>query len=125
MIWITSDDIVRLHSQVIRMTGGLDGIRDSGVLDSAVNAPMQTFGGRDLFASEVEKIVRLGYGLASNHAFIDGNKRIGALVVQLLLKWNGYKLSLQEGELSDIFIAVADGTANENDLLQWVQQHLE
>lgn len=125
MIWITSDDIVGLHSQVIRMTGGLDGIRDSGVLDSAVNAPMQTFGGRDLFASEVEKIVRLGYGLASNHAFIDGNKRIGALVVQLLLKWNGYKLSLQEGELSDIFIAVADGTANETDLLLWVQRHLE
>ncbi len=65
---------------------------------------LQSFGGQDLFPTAVEKIARLGYGLAANHAFIDGNKRIGAMIVQLLLKWNGYQLKLQSGELADMFI---------------------
>lgn len=124
MIWVTADDVVRLHTQLIQTTGGLDGIRDRGILESAIAAPLQTFGGEELFPGEVEKIARLGYGLASNHAFVDGNKRIGALMVQLLLKWNGYKLTLRPGELSDMFISIADGTSNENDLLQWIQKHL-
>lgn len=59
----------------------------------------------------MEKIARLGYGLASNHAFLDGNKRIGAMMTQLLLRWNGYPLTLQPGELSDMFISLAAGTA--------------
>ena len=71
-----------------------------------------------------EKIARLGYGLTANHAFIDGNKRIGAMLVQLLLKWNGYQLKLKTGELAAMFIAVADGSANEAILLHWIQTHL-
>lgn len=72
----------------------------------------------------LKKIVRLGYGLARNHAFIDGNKRIGALMVQLLLKWNGYKLVLKSGELADMFISIANGASSEEDLLHWIQQHI-
>jgi len=124
MIWVTVDDVIRLHTQVIEATGGLDGIRDVNILASALAAPLQTFGGEELFPSVVEKIARLGYGLASNHAFIDGNKRTGALMVQLLLKWNGYQFTLKPGELADMFISIADGTASENDLLQWIQKHL-
>ncbi|MBQ2661182.1 MAG: type II toxin-antitoxin system death-on-curing family toxin [Clostridia bacterium] len=61
------------------------------------------------------------YGLAANHAFIDGNKRIGAMMTQLLLKWNGYSLSLNPGELADMFISIADGKTSEKDLLQWIK----
>lgn len=125
MIWITAEDVIRLHSQVIQATGGLDGIRDCSVLESAVCAPLQTFGGQELFPSEIEKIARLGYGLASNHAFVDGNKRIGALMTQLLLQWNGYRIELEVGELADMFISVADNAANETDLLEWIRQHLK
>ena len=125
MIWITVDDVIRLHSQVIQVTGGLDGIRDHSALESAVCAPLQTFGGQELFSSEIEKIARLGYGLASNHAFVDGNKRIGALMTQLLLQWNGYRLELEAGELADMFISVADNAANETDLLEWIRRHLK
>lgn len=125
MIWITADDIIRLHEQVIYKTGGIDGIRDRDLLESAMAAPMQTFDGHELFKSEIEKIARLGYGLASNHAFLDGNKRIGALAVQLLLKWNGYRLILRSGELANIFIQVANGAADENCLLQWIKEHLD
>ena len=123
MIWVSSDDVIRLHAQLIQATGGFDGIRDIGILDSALSAPLQTFGGQELFPDTLEKIARLGYGLAKNHAFVDGNKRIGALMVQLLLKWNGYSFSLKPGELSDMFISVADGTSAESDLLQWMKEH--
>lgn len=125
MIWISAEDVVKLHSQVIQTTGGLDGIRDHSVLESALCAPLQTFGGQELFPSEIAKIARLGYGLASNHAFVDGNKRIGALMTQLILKWNGYWLELEAGELADMFISIADNTADEAGLLEWIRRHLK
>ena len=124
MIWTTSENVIIIHSRIIERTGGIDGIRDKNALDSAVAAPMQTFDGLELFESEVEKIARLGFGLAANHAFLDGNKRIGAMMMQLLLKWNGYDLVLAEGELADMFISIADGKSTENDLLKWIKKHL-
>lgn len=124
MIWITADDVIAIHSRVIEKSGGLDGLRDRNILESATSAPLQSFGGKELFPTDLEKIARIGFGLAANHAFLDGNKRIGAMVVQLLLKWNGYALHLQQGELADLFIAIADGSAKEEDLLRWIKQHL-
>jgi len=124
MIWITADDVILIHSRIIKVAGGIDGLRDRPGLEAAVAAPLQTFGGEDLFPGELEKIARLGFGLASNHAFLDGNKRIGAMMTQLMLKWNGYRLSLAEGELADMFIAIADGTRSEEDLLAWIQAHI-
>lgn len=125
MIWITTDDVIQIHSLVIQRSGGMDGLRDRASLEAAVSAPMQSFGGQDLYPTTVEKIARLGYGLASKHAFVDGNKRIGAMMTQLLLKWNGFQMSLRSGELADMFIAIADGSAKESDLLDWIQEHLE
>lgn len=124
MIWISAEDILLIHSRVIEGSGGLDGLRDSAGLEAAIAAPMQTFDGQELYTSDIEKIARLGFGLASNHAFVDGNKRISAMMTQLLLKWNGYDLTLRTGELADMFIAIADGTAKEKDLLDWVYAHL-
>ena len=124
MIWISAEDILLIHSRVIEGSGGLDGLRDSAGLEAAIAAPMQTFDGQELYPSDIEKIARLGLGLASNHAFVDGNKRISAMMTQLLLKWNGYDLTLRTGELADMFIAIADGTANGKDLLDWVYAHL-
>lgn len=125
MIWVTVDDIILIHSRIIQVTGGIDGLRDRSGLEAALAAPFQTFGGKDLFPSELEKIARLGFGLASNHAFIDGNKRIGAMMTQLLLKWNGYSLTLSEGELSEMFISIAEGKQKAEDLLKWIQAHLD
>lgn len=124
MIWISAEDILLIHSRVIEGSGGLDGLRDRNGLEAAIAAPMQTFDGQELYPSDIEKIARLGFGLASNHAFVDGNKRISAMMTQLLLKWNGYDLTLRTGELADMFIALADGTAKEKDLLDWVYAHL-
>ena len=124
MIWISAEDVILIHSRVIEGSGGLDGLRDRDGLEAAVSAPMQTFDGKQLYPTDLEKIARLGFGLASNHAFVDGNKRIGAMMTQLLLKWNGYDLTLHTGELADMFIAIADGTAKEKDLLDWISKHL-
>ena len=124
MIWISAEDVILIHSRVIEGSGGLDGLRDRDGLEAAVSAPMQTFDGKELYPTDLEKIARLGFGLASNHAFVDGNKRIGAMMTQLLLKWNGYNLTLRSGELADMFIAISVGTAKEKDLLDWISRHL-
>lgn len=122
MIWITVEQVIAVHAYLINETGGTAGIRDKAGLEAAIAAPLQSFDGLDLFPTILEKIARIGYGLAANHAFVDGNKRIGAMVTQLLLRWNGYTLSLQENELADMFIDIAAGKANEEDLLYWLER---
>ena len=124
MIWINADDVIEIHNRIIQVSGGMLGLRDRAALEAAIAAPMQTFGDEDLFPTETEKIARIGFGLASNHAFIDGNKRIGAMMVQLLLKWNGYTLSLEKGELADMFITIASGAATAEDLHDWILRHI-
>lgn len=121
MIWVTAEDVVAIHSRIIQVSGGIDGLRDRAGLEAAIAAPLQSFGGEDLFPTDIEKIARIGFGLASNHAFIDGNKRIGAMVTQLLLKWNGYQFQLEQNELADMFIGIADGTKDETELRDKVQ----
>ena len=124
MIWTDVEQVIEIHSAIIRKTGGLDGLRDRNALDAAIEAPLQTFFGQDLFASELEKIARLSVGLVMNHAFVDGNKRIGAMMMQLLLQWNGYWIRIRTGELADIMIAVASGTADDRDLKHWIEERL-
>ena len=124
MIWVTAEDVVAIHSRIIQVSGGIDGLRDRAGLEAAIAAPLQSFGGEDFYPTTIDKIARLGYGLAANHAFIDGNKRIGALMTQLLLQWNGYRLVLNRGELADMFIAIADGSAGEIELLDWINKRI-
>ena len=124
MIWVTAEDVILIHSRIIAVSGGIYGLRDRAGLEAAIAAPFQSFGGEDFFPADLEKIARIGFGLASNHAFLDGNKRIGAMMVQLLLKWNGYRISLKEGELADMFIGIASGEKGADDLLRWIQDHI-
>lgn len=82
MIWVTVEDVILVHSRVIHGSGGLDGLRDRAGLEAAIAPPLQSFGGQDLFPSTVQKIARLGYGLAANHAFVDGKAN-----EDMLLSW--------------------------------------
>ena len=124
MIKFSKDKVLLLHKLIAEETGGSVGIRDEALLESALENAFSGFGGQEFYPSKEEKGARLGYTLISNHAFVDGNKRIGAMMTQLLLKWNGYDLTLHTGELADMFIAIADGTAKEKDLLDWIHRHL-
>ncbi len=114
-----------LHSQLIAETGGTDGIRDEGLLDSALSAPFQSFADTEVYPSIQQKAARLGYGLVKNHAFVDGNKRIGAHAMLVFLVLNKIELDYTQDELSDIFLKIAAGETSQNDLLEWIITHQE
>ena len=81
-----------LHSHLIAETGGVDGLRDEGMLESAMNAPFQSFAGEEVYPSLQQKAARLCFGLVKNHPFIDGNKRIGTHAMLVFLALNGIEL---------------------------------
>lgn len=123
MIEITKSQIIMLHEAIYARYGGDVGVLNDGMLDSALQAPFQTFGGEELIPNAKEKIVRLAFGLIKNHAFRDGNKRIGALVLLTLLELNGYKVKATNAEFADIIMGVAASEKDEKDLLEWVEVH--
>lgn len=89
MIRLTKSQVLLIHDQLIAETGGSSGLRDEGILDSALSAPFQTFGGEDVYPSLQQKAARLCFGLVKNHPFVDGNKRIGAHVMLVFLALKG------------------------------------
>jgi len=125
MITLTKEQVLLLHKAIYDRYGGSYGVRDEGLLDSALEAPFQTFGGQDLYPGDMDKIVRFGYGLIGNHPFHDGNKRIGALALLTLLELNDYLINATEKELSDIIYDVASGRDGKSyeDFLSWVNAH--
>ena len=122
---LSKRQILMLHSALVAQSGGLDGIRDEGLLDSALNVPFQTFAEQDLYPTVLEKAVRLGYGLICNHPFLDGNKRIGTHVMLVFLEINQLSLSYEDEELISTILQTASGMLNYNGLLNWVKEHLE
>jgi len=125
MIRLTKEQVLMLHSQLIKSTGGCEGIRDHGLLDSALESPFQSFGGEELYPSIQSKAARLCYGLVKNHAMIDGNKRIGAHTMLVFLAVNGYELRYTQKELSDVILDVAAGEKEYEHILSWILEHQE
>ena len=123
MIRLSKPQIFLLHEQLIAETGGSSGLRDEGMLDSALNAPFQTFGGEDVYPSLQQKAARLCFGLVKNHPFVDGNKRIGAHVMLVFLALNWIELQHTQTELSDVILQLAAGTIQSSDLLSWILAH--
>ena len=123
MIRLSKPQIFLLHEQLIAETGGSSGLRDEGMLDSALNAPFQTFGGEDVYPSLLQKTAHLCFGLVKNHPFVDGNKRTGAHVMLVFLALNGIELQHTQTELSDIILQLAAGTIQSSDLLSWILAH--
>ena len=123
MIRLTKKQVLMLHTQLIKETGGSDGIRNNGLLDSALESPFQSFGGDELYPSIQAKAARLCYGLVKNHAMIDGNKRIGVHVMLVFLAVNGYELEYTQKELYDLILGVADGENGCEDMLKWILEH--
>ena len=123
MIRLSKTQILLLHEQLIAETGGSSGLREEGMLDSALNAPFQTFGGEDAYPSLQQKAARLCFGLVKNHPFVDGNKRIGAHVMLVFLALNGIELQYTQTVLSDVILQLAAGTIQSSDLLDWILTH--
>lgn len=123
MIRLSKSQILLLHDQLISETGGSSGLRDESLLDSALNAPFQTFDGEDVYPSLQQKAARLCFSLVKNHPFIDGNKRIGAHAMLVFLALNGIDLQYSQEEFSDIIIQLAAGEIELTDLLHWILIH--
>ena len=123
MIRLSKPQILLLHEQLIAETGGSSGLRDEGMLDSALNTPFQTFAGKDVYPSLQQKAARLCFGLVKNHPFVDGNKRIGAHVMLVFLALNGIELQHTQTELSEVILHLAAGTLQSTDLLDWILSH--
>ncbi len=117
MIKFTKERILLLYQMIVSETGGSFGIRSEELLESIVEAPYQTFDGKELFPSKIEKAARLCYGLVSNHPFIDGNKRIGVYIMISFLEVNGIYLDFTDEIIEDIALGIASSKYKNEDVL--------
>ena len=121
---ISIDNIILFHEKLIRETGGSSGIRDLGLIESALNRALITYDGEDLYPSIMEKIAVITHSLISNHGFLDGNKRIGIAVMVFLLKMNNFALKWTQGELIELGLKTAEGYMKEKEVLSWLNEHI-
>jgi death-on-curing protein len=119
--WINRSALIRLHDMGIAQFGGASGLRDEGMLDSALNRPEQTahYGAPDI----ADLAAAYGYGLIKNHAFIDGNKRVAFLAVGLFLRLNGYALTASQSDATITVLKLAASEISETDFAAWVRKN--
>lgn len=120
MIKITVEKAMELHGIMSKVTGGSAGVRDISLLESALYAAYQTFGGEELYKTVEEKAARLGFSLISNHPFVDGNKRIGMFVMIIFLLVNGVEINPTEAEVVKVGLSVAASEMSYSELLSWI-----
>ena len=123
MIRLTKKQVISMHQAMISATGGSDGIRDEGLLESALEAPFQTFGGTDIYPTLLQKAARLGFSLVSNHSFVDGNKRIGVHTMLVFLELNGVEINCTQDELVEVGVSLASGKMSADMLFEWLGKH--
>jgi death-on-curing protein len=123
MIRFSKEKVLLLHRIMAQATGGSVGVRDEGLLESALEAAFSEFGGVEFYPTKEEKAARLGYSLISNHAFVDGNKRIGMYIMLTFLEVNGIHMDCTNEDVVHAGLSVAAGTMDYEGLLAWVQEH--
>jgi len=123
MTTLSKEQIIRLHAKQIESTGGYGGLRDEGLLDSALSSPFHTFEGEELYPSVTAKIARITYSLVNNHAFVDGNKRIGTYVMLVLLEVNHIAAKFSDDDVIRIGLDLACGKMTQEQLLDLIIQH--
>ena len=120
---LSIEQVIKLHTQIVELTGGTDGVREIGLLESAVETPFQSCFGADLYPTIQEKGTRLGYQLIKNHCMLDGNKRIGVHAMLVFFDLNGVVLSYTQKELYEMVLDVAASVMTYEDMLEWVSKH--
>lgn len=122
MIKLSKEKVLLLHQLITEETGGSMGVRDVGLLESALNNAYATFGGEELYKTKEEKAARLGFSLISDHAFVDGNKRIGVYVMLTFLEAEGIKMNCTNSDVVDLGLSVASGDMKYDDILNWINK---
>ncbi|WP_152049289.1 type II toxin-antitoxin system death-on-curing family toxin [Tautonia marina] len=124
MRYLSLEEVIALHRMLIAQSGGSDGLRDPKTLDSAVAQPRMTFGGEDLYPTLIEKAAALGFSLVMNHAFIDGNKRIGHAAMEVFLALNGFEISASVDEQERVILDLAAGLLKRDAFIEWLRTHV-
>ena len=123
MTKFSKDKVLLLHQYIAAETGGSVGLRDEGLLESALEGAFATFEGRELYPTKEEKAARIGASLVSNHAFLDGNKRIGMYVMLTFLEVNGIRGECTDEDIVRAGLSLADGSMDYEKLLDWIREH--
>lgn len=123
-VYLSVAQVLRLHEKLLAEFGGSRGLRDAGSLDSAVVRPQMTFGGEDLYPDTAGKAAALLHSLVMNHPFIDGNKRVGAMAMELFLLVNSFELAAGDNEIEAVTMAVARGEIEAEALAIWLRQRI-
>ncbi len=123
MRYLTLIEVLELHRRIIAQSGGAMGIRDFGMLESAIAQPRMAFGGEDLYSTLIEKSAALGFSLIMNHPFVDGNKRTSHAAVEVFLMLNGTEINASVDEQERAVLATASGEMNRDAFVGWLQQH--
>lgn len=122
--WLALGETLALHRSIIATSGGAHGIRDLGALESALAQPRASFGGEDLYPDLASKAAALGFSLAKNHPFVDGNKRIAHASMETFLYLNGFEIDADVDEQERTMLALASGDLDREELLSWLREHL-
>ena len=123
MKYLYPKQLLYLYQQIIQQSGGTVGLRDEGLLESAVYRPRASFGGQDLYPELFSKAATLGHSIISNHPFVDGNKRVGFEAMRLMLRLNGYDMRAPLEASFDFVMDIAKGKLNERAIADWLKQH--
>ena len=123
-VWVKADVVVAIHRRQLSEHGGLAGIRDKGMLESALGKPQNLFAYLSPKPSIASLAASYAFGISKNHPFVDGNKRAAFVVCELFLRLNGKRLSASAEEKYLIFMRLAEGDLSEGDLSDWIASHL-
>jgi death-on-curing protein len=123
MRFLTLIEVLELHRRVIEQSGGAFGIREVGLLESAIAQPRMAFGGEDLYPSLIEKAAALGFSIIMNHPFVDGNKRTGHAVTETFLVLNGMEISASIDEQESVILAIASGELGRDTFVEWLKRN--
>ena len=123
MIKFSKEKVLLLHQLIAEETGGSIGVRDIGLLESALENAFSSYDGIEFYPTKEEKGARLGYTLISNYAFVDGNKRIGMYVMLTFLEVNGIEMTCTNEDVVEAGLGVASGDMGYEELLEWVREH--
>jgi death-on-curing protein len=123
MRFLTLIEVLELHRRVLQQSGGALGIRDIGLLESAIAQPRMTFGGEELYPSLIEKAVALGFSIIMNHPFVDGNKRTGHAAMETFLVLNGMEINASVDEQEHVVLAIASGELGREIFVEWLQRN--
>jgi death on curing protein len=122
--WIQDRAVHAIHSRQLAEHGGLDGVRDEGLLSSALARPRHIFAYTNPKPDLATLAAAYAYGIVQNHPFLDGNKRTAFVVCRTFVKINGHEINASEGEKYMTFLGVADGSVGETTLADWIRSHL-